>query len=503
MPTLPRYVFTLMLENRSFDHMLGFSGIKGIDGITDENQSRCCNQYQGQDYCVTKGAPWCMPFDPAHDFPDVYEQLVGPGAVYTNGSPYPQPNNTGFVSNYMRHAAGTGQPGDIMQCYDTKNDLPVLYQLANEFVVFDRWFASMPGPTWPNRFFVHAASSGGLDHSPGALEMLDGYAFDPFRFQHGQIFTYLESVNFPWYVLSGYWLPQSFAMQGMRSYWDQPEVRFIEHFDDVLSDLGKQPKGYVFIEPNYGHIITDTYRCGTSQHAVDDVTRGEWMLKCVYEKLHQWDHWEETALIVTWDEHGGFYDHVPPPPATPPGDGVTNGFNSKYAFGFDRYGVRVPALLVSPLVPPGTVDHRTHDHSSVLAALAAIFELGSFTQRDHAEVLAGTTLATLFTLDQARDDCPYPLATPQTSGALTECDALTSIEDVLNLSPFDALDQPVGDEVVGQNLPLFTHIAHLLHVNISSPKDMPVRAIELAAAFAARSATRGFLQKVRDDLKKL
>ncbi len=518
MATLPKYVVVLMLENRSFDHMLGFSRISGTDAVTGQRRevdgvagdpAKHVNVYQGQAYPVTENADWCIPVDPAHDFADVYQQLVGPGAVYTNGSPYPQPSNTGFVASYMAQVnlpkyAGCGAtPGDVMQCFATERQLPVLYALASEFVVCDRWFASMPGPTWPNRFFVHAASSGGLDHSPSSLEMLDGYAFDPFRFQHGQVFTSMESANLPWHVISGYWLPQCFAMQGMRGYWDQGEMRFIEHFDDVLAEVGAQGRGYIFIEPNYGHIITDTYRCGTSQHAVDDATRGEWLLKCVYEKLRGWDHWGETALIVTWDEHGGFYDHVPPPAATPPGDGATNGCNSKYDFGFDRYGVRVPALLISPLTERNLVDGRVHDHSSVLAAVEEVFGLGSFTARDQAERNAGATLATLFTRDAPRPDCPETLPVPASSGALGECDPLTSIEDVVNLSPFDILDQPVSDEALGHNLPLFVHIAHLLHVSASSPKDAPARAIELAGALAARSATKGFLHNVRQDLATL
>ena len=119
MPTLPRYVVTLMLENRSFDHMLGFSGIEATDVSTKQRRaldgingdpSQYCNPYgDGPPVCVTKGADWCIPVDPAHDFPDVYEQLVGPNAQYTNGAPYPQPVNTGFVTNYMK------------QCGDSRN----------------------------------------------------------------------------------------------------------------------------------------------------------------------------------------------------------------------------------------------------------------------------------------------------------------------------------------------------------------------------------------------
>src|SRR5580704_9173346 len=163
-----KHVFVLMLENRSFDHMLGFSGITGanaedgsatqIDGLTG-NES---NAFQGTTYKVSKSADVVMPADPGHEFNDVVEQLCGAGVIYPNGGPYPPINNSGFVANYSGHGGQTAKGGlaEEMKCFDTQVQLPVLYDLAKEFAVCDHWHSSLPGPTWPNRFFAAAGSSG-------------------------------------------------------------------------------------------------------------------------------------------------------------------------------------------------------------------------------------------------------------------------------------------------------------------------------------------------------
>ena len=111
-----------------------------------------------------------MPTDPTHEFTNVLQQLCGPGVAYPPGGPYPPIVNTGFVASYVA-TGGQDRPGEIMKCF-TSTSLPVLHALAREFVVCDNWYSSMPGSTWPNRLFVHAASSGGLDHSPTTAEIV-------------------------------------------------------------------------------------------------------------------------------------------------------------------------------------------------------------------------------------------------------------------------------------------------------------------------------------------
>jgi phospholipase C len=468
----PKYVFTLMLENRSFDHMLGRSGIRGIDA-----NAGTPTVVDGQASDAGGDAKFCLPVGPAHNFTDVQEQVGGDG----------------FAANYAKEIAKHGgqgaDPQDALRCFDSARQLPVLHKLASEFVVCDAWFSSMPGPTWPNRFFVHAASSGGLDHSPGALAMATSYRLRSFNFENGHIFKRLQDKGIYWSVLAGSWLPQCFAMEGMHEFWGDGHKRDMKDIDAVLDELVTHDRGYVFIEPSYGDFLNDTYKGGTSQHALDDVTRGEWLLKAVYERLRNHRVWDDCALIVTWDEHGGFWDHVTPPAATPPGDRTTN--DNGFGFRFDRYGVRVPALLISPLTQGNQIDHRTHDHSTVLSTLNALWpDLGGpFTARDAEELHNSATLATLFTGGPPRTDCPTTLPDPVASDCPPDDDApFTSVADVLGVAAVTLHAAQSPDAPPSDNLAGFAHIAHLMEANAALP---------VATAIAAAPSADEYVQSVQ------
>jgi phospholipase C len=179
-----QHVFVLMLENRSFDHLFALSGIPEIVAPTTGN----VNTHHGVTYAFGDGAPDQMPTDPGHEFTDVVQQLCGANAQFQRGQPYPPVDNSGFVSNYAttRTEGAPPQSGDvddIMRGVDAGVQSPALYQLATQFVLCDGWHSSLPGPTWPNRYFLHGASSAGLDHSPSSAEMgewegLDGCAMN-------------------------------------------------------------------------------------------------------------------------------------------------------------------------------------------------------------------------------------------------------------------------------------------------------------------------------------
>jgi phospholipase C len=312
------HVFVLMLENRSFDHMLGFSGISGTDAVSGKKRTIPAptgeNTYKDVTYSQSTPGLNPMPVDPAHEFPDVVEQLCGPGKTYPRGGPYPPITNAGYVSNYCKQPGGTfpPTPGDPLRCF-TREQVPVLTALAESFVVCDQWWSSMPGPTWPNRMFLNAASSGGLDHTPDWEDILFYMAFG-YSFEHGTIFDRLHAMGLPWKVYHGDAWPLAFALKGMTRYWLEGYVSPYERFaQDIQSDY---KPAYTFIEPSYGAVMTD-FTCGTSQHPLDDVTRGEWLIKCTYEAIRNSRVWETSMLIVTWDEHGGFYDHTTPPGKAP------------------------------------------------------------------------------------------------------------------------------------------------------------------------------------------
>jgi phospholipase C len=130
-----------------------------------------------------------------------------------------------------------------------------------------------------------------------------------------------------------------------------------------------------------------------------DVTLGEGLIKATYEAIRQSAFWEKSLFIVTWDEHGGFYDHAVPPAAIPPDDTKPGDKYNQYGFTFAQYGPRVPALVMSPLIPKSLIDHRLYDHTSIPATLESIFGLNPLTERDK----AAKSLDKLVTLAAIRD----------------------------------------------------------------------------------------------------
>src|SRR5215813_1582376 len=281
-----QHVFVLMLENHSFDNMFAMSGIPGIIHATTANS----NVWNKTVYNVQNGAPDSMPTDPGHEFADVLEQLAGVGASYPSGGPYPPIHNNGFAANYATSttegpAPAPAQVGDIMACFTTKTQLPVLYQLATDFAVCDQWFSSIPGPTWPNRFFVHGASSNGLDHSPSASDIAWWTTLHGFTYPNGSIYDSLNRKRIKWRLYQDHngpdlgSIPQVGSLKGVFV----SEVHDVAH---LASDLkGKYPYAYTFIEPNYGDIVDNTYEEGSSQHPMDGVSRGENLIADVYEAI--------------------------------------------------------------------------------------------------------------------------------------------------------------------------------------------------------------------------
>lgn len=344
-----QHVFVLMLENRSFDHMLGFSGITGTDAETGVNTAikgltgTETNSFNGKSYSVSRGASNTMPHDPAHEFPDVVTQLCG-GVTYPPGGAYPAIQNTGFAENYGTHFGGepANDPGAVMKCYDTAMRLPVLQALAREFVVCDNWHASLPGPTWPNRMFVHAASSSGLDHSPSVAEIVLWESLQGFSFKNGTIFDALQKAGIPRRLYAGDDFPLVAALKGI-------SLSDIRHYSQFASDLTGTAYNYnyVFIEPSYD--VLNDYKNGDSQHPLGDVTQGEALIKATYEAIRNSKFWDNSLLIIVWDEHGGFYDGGTfPAQAVAPGDTTPDSEHNQAHFTFQQYGVRVPAIIVSP-----------------------------------------------------------------------------------------------------------------------------------------------------------
>lgn len=524
------HVFVLMLENRSFDHMLGFSGITGIEassgaatqvnglnppfalrsvvkafqtnsvgGIVKKKglgwppsqpisvrTMLTSNVFNGQTFGVQQGADYAMPVDPGHEFTDVVVQLCGLGAVYPFGGVYPPIGSSGFVASYAA-SGGQSSPGEIMKCYGP-DQLPVVSALAREFVVCDNWHASLPGPTWPNRFFSHAASSGGLDHSPSTGDTLKWETVDGFDFKNGTIFDRLNSNGINWRIYGGDDFPVVMALHGI-NFTD------INDYEDFAGDVAQAdyPASYTLIEPSYGHFWSD-YKCGTSQHPLDDVTRGESLIKATYEAVRNSPVWSSSLLIITWDEHGGFYDHLPPPPAIAPGDTAPGDEYNQYGFTFEQYGPRVPAVVISPLIPRNLIDHRLYDHASIPATLEAFFGLNPMTQRDaHAN-----HLMPLVSLSSPRADTPPVLPAPAQSG-LTDCDPVTFDLRVQHPPAEIPVNRP-EDSVNEGNIPGFLYVALRSQLALSAPAERPAMLARFST-IATRSDAARYVSEVQPNVR--
>jgi len=485
-----------MLENRSFDQMLGFSGITGIDAASgqptqiDGLTGAETNNFEGRSYGVRQPAGYAAPVDPGHEFPQVLMQLCGQGATYPAGGAYPAISNIGFAASYAM-SGGQSDPGEIMRCYGPEQ-LPVLNALAKEFAVCDRWFASMPGPTWPNRFFLHAASSAGLDHSPTTAEIILWESLAGLSFSHGTIFDRMNASNVRWRLYAGDAFPMVAALKGI-------QLTKVHPFRQFVNDVANPGYGvsYTFIEPSY-NVLSD-YKCSTSQHPLDDVTRGESLIKCVYETLRSSPLWNDSLLIITWDEHGGFYDHVAPPGATAPADTPPNPHLSQYGFTFEQYGVRVPAVVISPRIPRNVVDHRVYDHTSILKTLEAQFGMAPLTERDR----AANSLLPLLSLPSPRGDAPGTLPDPADSG-VTGCPAFTCGGGGLFGAAEEAEPEPPPvarpeDSVNDGNVAGMLQAA--VRADLAMAPDQRDKILARVSAIKTRAEARRYVDEVRQKLK--
>ena len=439
------------------------------------------------------GAPVSMPTDPGHEFSDTLEQLAGCGASYQPWN-YPTVNNSGFAVNYATTTNEGPTPpaadvGDIMACFNTPSQLPVLYYLAKNYAVCDQWFSSMPGPTWPNRFFVHGASSNGLDHMPTDAELALWNSVDGFSYPNGSIYDLLNANNISWRLYQDQNGPYegSFAQVATISgIWSAFDVYDLAQLGSDLQ--GDYPYAYTFIEPNYGDVVYDTYEGGSSQHPMDGVWGGENLIANIYATIRNSPLWDKSLLIITYDEHGGFYDHFAPGSICPPHDNSSSWYNDS-GFTFDLAGVRVPTVVVSPWIPAGTVDHTVYDHSSVLATLEKLFGLpSSLTQRD----ANANDLVHLLSLTSPRTDCPPP-PLPQPAPPV---EAATPIITPERRAALDLEPVPRSGNLAG-----FLGVAHKAELELAGRNlQQRAAAIEYFKSIRTRGQARAYMQLVKQKI---
>lgn len=437
------HVVVLMLENRSFDNLLGrlhapsaqFNGLTGTE--TNPNPQggtvQVWNQPGG-----TGEAVMTMPSpDPGEIWTDVNQQIFGT-RLYPPPSPFVP--MSGFVANYLDQAtlpANRGVaygPKPVMH-YFTPDQVPAISALATAFAVSDAWFASAPCQTWPNRFFAHAATANGYENN------------EPVHFPYSMptIFNRLEDAGIDWGIYF-HDFPQALTLSEL---W--PHLRRFHLYERFQLDVvtGNLP-AYSFIEPRYFPDLT----LPNDEHPPHDVTLGEQLVADVYNRLRGSDAWTQTLLVVTCDEHGGCYDHVLPPNAPPPSSTPTKPFN------FDRFGVRVPAVFASPYIPAGSVvrapaDQQPFDHTSIISTLRRRFGLQApLTLRD----AAAPTLDLALTLDRPDnlgppriDALPFTPSLPEIARAQFQ-----SLNDLQHSLMVAAAHLPTSAHEIGPHLALLT-----------------------------------------------
>jgi phospholipase C len=443
-----QHIVVLMLENRSFDHMLGYlyadtgnvspSG-QPFEGLTGSESNPDANGNPVKVYPITPSTPnaYFMPgADPGEGYKATNDQLWGSDTAPASGT---QATMQGFIKDFAytikwetseKWSIVSGTTADwIMGCF-TPQALPVLSALAKGYAVCDHWFASAPTETLPNRAFALAGTSQGHmdDHTK--------------TYTCPSIFGSLAKAGLSWRVFGYDKQPLTKA--------DFPDITSADasHFGlfkdfQAAAAVGTLP-AFTFLEPSWSST-------GNSQHPNYDVALGEQLIHDTYEALRSGPGWGQTLFVLTYDEHGGCYDHVPPPWGATPPDNTAG----EFGFGFDRFGVRVPTVLVSPLIAPGTVyrvpgDSVPLDHTSILKTIEQRWNVPSLTARDAAapgfgdvitlatprtdDVLAGVTVPVsgstgpsagqVSHLEAIRDeliaryaDGPRPAASPAADGA--------------------------------------------------------------------------------------
>jgi phospholipase C len=335
------HIVVVMQENHSFDNYLGMLG-RG-DGFTLDRHGRPTNTNP----------------DPAGGYVRAFHETDTAQAGQVTQTwdashlQYGHGRNDGFI--------GPDSSSAWSMAYYTGEEIPFYYSLARTFPVCDRYFSSVLAQTYPNRRFLLAGTAFGLI----ATDDSSITEIPP----NGTIFDRLDAHDISW---------ASYATNASTLYViadivkkNPSRIKTIEQFHaDARS--GSLP-AVTYVDPN---ILTGT------EESPQDISLGEYFVSTVVDSLMQSPAWGRTLLVWTYDEHGGYYDHVPPPPAIPPDDIAPVLTAENQPGGYDRYGFRVPTVVVSPYAKPHYVSHTVYDHTSVLKTIERKWNLPAMTYRD-------------------------------------------------------------------------------------------------------------------------
>jgi phospholipase C len=378
-----KHLVVVMMENRSFDHMLGYLKQEGMPDVNGLNGDEYNVDGNGNKIQVTRfdadgstiqkpGEALVKGLDPDHSKQGVQVQL---------GDGYGDFPNGGFVKAFI----DTRKPEDnvgqdlwmVPMGYYGSKDLPTYDFLARNFCVCDAWHSSVPGDTWPNRLYSLTGKEGPKVH-PGFLDQLPG----PFHALTGApiydvpAFTrQLDDSQWRWYshdpatlrAADSAYRDIADLKPGNFTYFNRKKVSVVTQaaealivgHDSFLDDAAKgQLRDVSWIDPNFIDLsVLDP--SSNDDHPPTDIRAGQAFILELYDALTRSPEWNDTVLVVLYDEHGGFYDHVVPPAVQDDS-------------GYSTLGVRVPALVVGPRVQ-NTVSHQVFDHTSLIKTIFTRF----------------------------------------------------------------------------------------------------------------------------------
>jgi phospholipase C len=343
------HIVVLMLENRSFDHMLGFLSID--EGRTDlEGPTTALENKAGGKtfpFHAAKSTKLVKAQDPCHSGSCVDEQVA-------------EGQMSGFASNYKKTRPKPPFKGDTpatIMTYHTADQLPVYAYLGDRFCVCDHWFCSVGGATMPNRCYAAAGTSEGHRDN-----------LKPSRpWNLASFIRHLDAAKVQWRWYSHDYVPSLWLIDPVYGL-SQMLPSFFDRQDPLghRSFLQRAAKGDLpavsWIDPNFIDLSFGP-QGSNDDHPPSDLRAGQMLVLKTFHALARSPAWPKTMLVITYDEHGGFYDHVPPPDAED---------DSKDA-ALHRLGPRVPAIVVSPLVGKQQVSKTVYDHTSIIKTILARF----------------------------------------------------------------------------------------------------------------------------------
>lgn len=486
------HIVVVMMENRSFDSLLGWLydnetdppqfNIPGQQPPTFDGLSvgKFSNALNGQAvYAAHPPTAWPPANNPAvvptPDPQEVFDHVTAQLFGTSTPEPGAMPDMSGFLSDYATTAAGAASAGQIMQSFGPQ-DANVINQLARSFAVCDRWFASVPTQTWPNRAFVHTGSSDGHINN-------DDYEL----YDIPTIFNVLQSQGKSWGVFHNTTLIPSLTLAQFFGQLASVQDHFYRYdvFQKLCQASSTSPMtarlpAYSFVEPRFTPelgLLTIDYP--DDYHPPHNVCRGEQFLADVYQSVRNSPYRDSILLVILFDEHGGCYDHVPPPSGAAAPEPWPKSRDGR--FDFSRFGVRVPAIVISSYVQPGTVFRSSpgeppYDHASVLATLRDWLSLASDPKHPFLpspRIQNAPTLDRVLMLDDQNKNTNWPDITAQCVVGTDDQSLQTPLNDVQKSLIAAAIRQQSGnptDPVTSSNaaqtaksLGTYQHALDLLH----------------------------------------